>query len=90
MNLTRKDIALVMECILSDFECRKATKFVSPDFIVRATRQMKGRRTARSTTVIFTFGKPNFRERAFVKACQKSGEPFPVKKISLKFWPSKE
>lgn len=89
MKLTRKDVALVMETLLADFTVRKVTKFVSPDFIVRATRQWKGRANQRSTTVIFTVGKPNFRERQFVKACLKAGEPFPIKKIQLKFWPKK-
>jgi hypothetical protein len=86
MKLTRADIARVMECLLADFDVRKATKFVSPTFIVRATRQRKPRANARSWTVMFTFGKPNFRERCFVKACQKSGEPFPIRKVQLKFY----
>lgn len=75
-----------MECVLIDFNVRKATKFVSPDFVVKATRQMKPDRRGRSWTVILTFGKPNFRERLFVKSCQKAGEAFPVKKVQLKFY----
>lgn len=87
MNLlTRKDIAHVMECVLSDFTVRKAIKYIKPGFVLKATRQFKPRRNATSHTVIVTFGNPNFRERQFVKACLKAGEPFPVKKIQLKFY----
>lgn len=86
MKLSRTNVARVMERVLMDRNIRKATKFVAPDFIVRATRQCRQRKNSRWTTVMLTFGKPNFRERAFVKACQKAGEPFPVRKVQLKFY----
>ena len=36
-----------------------------------------------------TCGKPNFAERAFVKKAVKAGEPFPVRKVQLKFPPQR-
>jgi hypothetical protein len=35
---------------------------------------------------VFTIGKPNYEEREFIKKCKKAGEPFPVKKIQVKFY----
>lgn len=86
MNLTRKDIAIVMECVLSDRSVRRATKFVSSDFIVRAVRQFKGSARDTRTTILFTFGKPCFLEREFIRSCRKAKEPFPVKNVQLKFY----
>ncbi len=62
----------------------RATKFLGPDLVVRATRPHKYDRRNRSNTVIVTVGKPNYREREFIKACKKAGEPLPVKKIQIK------
>lgn len=85
--LTRKVVAQVMECVLHDFETRRATKFVSENYVVKATRQFKPQRSDRSWTVILTFGQPNFREREFIRSCVKAEEPFPIKRVQLKFYP---
>lgn len=37
-----------------------------------------------------TIGRPNYSERKFIKQCVKAGEPFPIKKIQLKYWPMKK
>ncbi len=63
---------------------RRATKYVSPTLIVRATRTLiKKKIDKRDFEVTLTIGKPNSRERNFIKDCKKAGEPFPVKKIQL-------
>ena len=56
----------------------RATKFLTPDLVVRATRPHKYDRRSRQNSVIVTVGKPNFRERRFIKDCRKAGEPLPV------------
>ncbi len=70
----------------------KATYYISPNLIVRAVRKTYKNGTAKrhilrsaNTEVMLTIGKPNYREREFIKDCQKAGESFPVKKIQLKF-----
>ena len=62
----------------------RATKFLSPDLVVKATRPHKFSRRARSETVLLTVGKPNYAERLFVRQCLKAGEPFPVKKVQIR------
>jgi len=66
---------------------RSATKYLSPVLVVKATRHGKPCKNERSTSMVVTVGKPNYAEREFIKKCKKAGEPFPVKKIQLK-WPS--
>ncbi len=66
---------------------RKATMYVDRDMTVKATRQRKPDKRDRTETLIITYGKPNYAEREFIKACKRAGEPLPVRKIQLKFWP---
>jgi hypothetical protein len=70
----------------------KATKFISPREIVRVVRtkyRSSGKFGGGNLELTVTRGKPNYTEREFIKQCQKSGEPFPVKKVLLKFLPKK-
>lgn len=66
---------------------RRATLYVAPDYVITACLQNRPRKRDKRHTIILKIGRPNFRERAFIKACQKAGEPFPVKKVQLKFYP---
>ncbi len=63
----------------------KATKFLSEYATVKATQLGRPCRNARARSVLVTFGAPNYAERHFIKQCKAAGEPFPVKKIQLKF-----
>ena len=63
---------------------KKATQYLSETCVIRATRPHKFDRRSRSNTEVVTVGKPNYRERQFIKACKKAGEPLPVKKIQIK------
>lgn len=80
--------ALVINVLLGH-EARTATKYIAPDQIVRATRIGKPDKRNKNVSVVLTFGKPNYSEQLFIKKCKKAGEPFPVKKVQLKFWPKK-
>lgn len=73
----------------------KVTKYLSPKEVIRVTR----RRYLRSKTgfardgsveLIISMDKPNYIERKFVKACLKAKEPFPIKKVQIKFLPKKK
>lgn len=69
----------------------KATKYLSPKLVVKVKRkEFNGRTNPRLTELHVTFGVPNYEEREFIKACRKSGEPFPVGKIQLKFAKTKK
>lgn len=72
---------------LRDPSVRKATCYISPTEVITATRPHKLDKRSKSHSILLTMGRPNFRGRMFVKACQKAGEPFPVKKIQIKHWP---
>lgn len=69
-----------------------ATKYVAENHVIRATAVLYGGRlrSKRSNEeIVLTIGRPNYRERRFIRACKKAGEPFPVRKIQLKFPPVK-
>lgn len=85
MKLSRKLFGQLAELILEG-GAKKATKFLSADLVLKATLQGKSRKSDRSKTVLFTVGKPNYAEREFIAKCKEAGEPFPVKKVQLK-WP---
>lgn len=68
---------------------RRAAKYISPGMVVRASRKVfRGKIEPDSwnhVEVILTIGRPNHRQRQFIKLCQKAGEEFPVKKIQLQY-----
>lgn len=79
----------------------RATKYLSDKMVVRACRPKyktyKGKTGAKSLAsyvlprsndnlhIVLTIGKPNYEQREFIGKCKKAGEPFPVKKVQLKF-----
>ncbi len=71
--------------LIIDGGAKKATQYISPTEVAKATRHGKIDRRARIVTMVFTVGRPNYEEREFIKKCKKAGEPFPVKKIQVKF-----
>jgi len=79
-------IEKVIETLLAQ-NARRATKYVSPTKVITATRRVfRGKILKRDNPeVVLKIGRPNYREREFIKLCQKVGERFPVKKIQLQF-----
>lgn len=73
-------------------DAKRATKYLSPKKVVSAQRVLFGgkidRRDKRATIVV-KIGAPNHAERQFIKALQKAGERFPVRKVQLKFPPKR-
>jgi len=66
----------------------RATKYLSETETVvaqRVTYDGKISKRDQRTTIVVTFGAPNYDAREFIKKCRKAGEPFPVNKIQLKF-----
>lgn len=72
--------------ILKNKQVKKATKYFSETEVLKATYQGKKDGRDRTGTILFTFGRPNYQERKFIKLCKKAGEPFPVKSVQLKFF----
>lgn len=63
----------------------KATYYINPKFIVRATRKLFDKKIVKGNIEIsLTVGKPNYVERNFIRQCEKVKEPFPVKRVQLK------
>lgn len=84
-NAVLKAIPDVTNWVISG--ARKATKFISPTLTVKASRIHKLDRRSRAESYVVSVGKPNYKEREFIKACKDAGETFPVKRIQLKFYP---
>ena len=64
---------------------RKATKYLSPRLVVKASRRHKPRYGA-NVEIVLTIGRPNYTEREFIADAKKAGEGFPVRKVQLKTW----
>lgn len=87
MTVSRKLFGQLAELILEG-GAKQATKYLSPRLTVKATFQGRRRRDDTQSTILFTVGRPNYAERRFIRACQRSGERFPLAKVQLK-WPKK-
>lgn len=88
MSKTKSAIDKVIYALTQE-DVRQATVFVNPGHTVVGTVQGKPRKNAPSVTVVLTMGKPNYKNRAFIKALQEAGEPFPVKKVQVKTYTCK-
>ena len=86
-----KHFAKVCDALLGYHDAKTATKFLDEKTVVRATWRNKiyRNKNVRRKEMVVTFGEPNYIERAFIKACKKAGDPFPVKKIQFRFYPKK-
>ena len=84
-NESVKYFSVLANCIYDG--AYKATKYISEKETLKATRKRyKGNILKRhAVEIMFTLGKPNYEERDFIKKCKKAGEPFPIKKIQMRF-----
>ena len=71
-------------------EIRKATKYLGERDVVKCTRQRKFDGRTRGETFLLTVGRPNYTEKKFIKAYLMAGEPFPVKRVQVQWYPIKE
>lgn len=83
---TNRQIQKALEHLLCYQNVRKATVYISPNFVAKATRQREPDGRVASETYLVTVGKPNYLERRFVNLCQKAGVDFPVRKVQLKLY----
>lgn len=83
-------IAKVVEAVLLT-QAHRATKYLDPKNVVRATRRLQKGRVPKSgnVEVTLTIGRPNYAERQFIADCRCAGERFPVKNILLTYPPKR-
>lgn len=92
MKIPRRIFSDLAEVLLTA-EAWKATKYYSDKDVATATRRCYGRKIDRRDNrieILFKIGRPNFDEREFIKKCKRAGEPFPVKKIQIKYPPKRK
>jgi hypothetical protein len=65
----------------------KSTNYISPKFVIKAKRKLYDGKIYKrgNIEIVLTIGKPNYEEHKFIKKYIKVNEPFPVKKIQLKY-----
>lgn len=85
MKYPMNAVVQTVETLLRNRSAWKATKYLSPRDIVRATRVRKNRQT-----IILTLGRPNYQEVEFIKRARKAGEPFPVRNVQLRMLPKRK
>ena len=83
------EIEKLATIMTADIALRRATAYRSPKFTIKLSRQRRNDRRDKAETMLLTYGVPNFVERRFIKKCLAAGEPFPVKKVQLQYWPMK-
>jgi hypothetical protein len=87
MSQPYSNVALAIQTVVT-LGAHSATKFVSPKHVVKVTQRLAAGRLPRKGSnldFVVTVGSPNYADRLFIKKCLKAGEPFPVKKLQLKF-----
>lgn len=90
-NLIAKDVAQVIDTLLRT-GAHRATKYIDKNLTVKATKKnFSGKRPSKGLLELaVTIGRPNFAERRYIEKLLQVGEPFPVKKIQVKPWPTKK
>jgi hypothetical protein len=86
MNINREVFGELVRPII-DLGMVRTTKYISPDFTIKATRRLYNKKIdgrCKRIEILLTLGPPNYVERKFIKSLIKAKEPFPVKKIILK------
>lgn len=86
MKLDRA-LVLVVRAVLDG--AKQATAYRSPTEVVNATFFGKRLARARGATITVTIGKPDYRQREFIRQCKRAGEPFPVRKLQVRFTKAK-
>ena len=81
MKISRLAInRVVLACL--EAGAKQAQIYLSPKLVIKATFRSCAKT---HKEIVVSFGKPNYQERQFIKNCKIVKEPFPVKKIQLKW-----
>lgn len=78
ITMTIEDaVQMAVQQLYSGAHLRKATFYLSPHMVVKASRCHKHRARERSATIVVTIGKPNYAERVIVRKAIKARGKFP-------------
>ena len=89
--VTKAVVGKVVSTLIAT-ESKKATAYLSPRLTVKAIRvAFDGRidHRDRRADIRLTIGKPNAKERRFIRDAQRAGEPFPIKDVLVRRFPVK-
>jgi hypothetical protein len=86
MKISRSAVSQVVVSMLECPKLKRASNYVSPDLVINGCRMHPATKRSRSTTIVLSIGKPNYSNREFIKLCKKAGEPFPAKKMQLRWY----
>ena len=87
MKIPVKIFGQLVELILRG-NAVKVTKYYDEKTVVKAKRKVFNGRIDKRSRIVeiqFTLGAPNFAERKFIKLAKKANEPFPIKKVQIKY-----
>jgi hypothetical protein len=87
MKVGRNCFGELAEAIL-EVGAIQAVKYYSPKLRVKATRRIFGgkiRKNEGDIEILFSIGSLNYAEWKFAKKAKEAGEPFPIKKLQLKW-----
>lgn len=70
----------------------RATKYVSPCLVIRATRMLERGKVNHNNPDIgvrLSITRPNYLDRGFIKLARKANQSFPIRRIKLQFPPKR-
>lgn len=79
----------MVQNLLGNSALRQVVYYATPDSIVKLTKQGRQKVSDRRKIFVLTSGKPNSREREFIKKQKKAGAQFPLKDLQLKYFPQR-
>lgn len=90
----RYNVAATMLKMFEEDPNIKTLEYIrDPKFVIRMTRHNKSVKYPKSDDrhecIIYSQGRPNYLAVRFIRQCVKAGEPFPIKKIRVKYFPKK-
>ncbi len=88
MNLHGQELKAVQETVdlVVSGGAKRAVKYLSPTRTVKATARHKHGSKDSAVVVVVTIGVPNYAESKYIKLLKKAEEPFPVKKLRVKWF----
>lgn len=73
---------------LLESESRRVTKYLAPNYVIKAVRLFPVDRRHKRETFVVTMGSPNYRERQAIKAALLVGDKFPIHRIQHRAFPA--
>lgn len=85
----QKGVLDAMAVAIFEDGAQRVTKFLTEHMTVKMTRKVYGKNKrfglGKKIDIVLTVGTPNYAECKFIKEAKEAGEPFPVKKMLIKF-----